>query len=63
MCKGSTVTDCIDCGDPSINHRYLTVKGECACIDGYGDVLSYYNPVNKVIPELACASIKINLFN
>ncbi|CAK67807.1 unnamed protein product (macronuclear) [Paramecium tetraurelia] len=57
-CKGTTMSDCVDCGDPNIYHRYLTVKGECACIEGYGNVLSFSTQENKLVPDLTCASLE-----
>jgi hypothetical protein len=36
-CQGGIqINQCIDCGDPSINHRTLS-NGYCNCNDGYYD--------------------------
>ncbi|CAD8108413.1 unnamed protein product [Paramecium sonneborni] len=51
-CQGSTANDCIGCGNPSLIHRYLTAKGECLCINGYGNKLAYFSQQNAILPEL-----------
>ncbi|CAD8106981.1 unnamed protein product [Paramecium primaurelia] len=54
-CDGISVNDCLDCGNLNSYHRQLTVKGECVCIEGYGNELYFDNQKQQILPYRACA--------